>query len=138
MLGSPLVLADQARAEQFGLLGSVPRLFNGFTTWLDADGVPWAGRRCKDHGFGFTWLGPGWVFDSYARKLRADKLAARRQAVARADDSTHRHELAEVLGRIRLGGHAERLLWAVHGRVLEARTSLLKVPDTWLGTVVWR
>src|SRR5262249_26974875 len=42
-----------------------------------------------------------------------------------------------VVGRLRLGAHAERLLWVLHRRALEARSSVLRLPDHLLGEGVW-
>lgn len=137
MAGPPLMLADQARAEQFHLLGRARRLFEGYETWADADGVVWARKRVGGHCFAATWLGPGWVFDPVAQQRRAKKLAERRRAVREADADRHRRELDAALHRLRVGPHAERLLWAIHRRVIGARASAVRIPDREFGAAVW-
>src|SRR5690242_8199597 len=118
MGGHPLVLADVARARQFLMLGHGHKLFTNPSVWRDADGVPWLGQRLGGHGLAVTALGPGWVFDPYARQRKAAALTDRFRAVAGADDAATRQMLDEAAGRVRPGVHAERLLWAVHRAVL--------------------
>jgi hypothetical protein len=132
-----LVLCDLARAEQFALLGLAGGLFRAYATSFDAEGVPWAVRRVRRHAFAVTWLGPGWVFDGFARGQRRPAWESAFAAVQSADASRHARELAAAVGRLRLGGHAERVLWAIHRRVLAARRSVVRLPDRDLGTAVW-
>jgi hypothetical protein len=40
-------------------------------------------------------------------------------------------------GLLRLGAHAERLLWAIHRAVLRARCSVLRLPERVLAQAVW-
>src|SRR4051794_18709427 len=122
MIHHPFILIDRVRAEQFALLGRTRRLFLDHQVWTDSQGIPWAGARCKEMGFAVTCLGPGWVFDQYACDRKPEKLAERREANQQAGVD-HWCELAEVLGRLRLGGHSERLLWAIHQHVMAFRRS---------------
>jgi hypothetical protein len=131
------VLADRVRAEQFALLGQARRLFSRFELWADGGGIPWAVSRVGGHAFAVTWLGPGWVVDPYAACRRAEALAAARDRVARATPAQHLQELTVAARRVRTGGHAERLLWLVHQRVLAARSSLVRVPDRLLAAALW-
>lgn len=125
------VLADRDRPEQFAFLGETRGLFRARgarKVWKDPAGIAWVVRRAGRHAIAATWFGPGWVFDSYARKQRADNYAARRKAMQRATPTEHGEELANVLRQLRLGGQCERLLWAVHQCVLESRSSVVRVP----------
>jgi hypothetical protein len=131
------VLVDRARAEQFALLGTGLRLPSGSDPWTAPDGITWAVRRHGSHVFGVTWLGPGWVFDPYAARQRAETLAAARERMARATPDEHRRQLAAAAGHLRLGRHCERLAWLVHQQVLEAHSSLIKVPDFLARETLW-
>jgi hypothetical protein len=138
MHGPPLVLADTSRAEQFLLVGRSRGLLDGYALYTDDDGVVWGMKTVGCHGFAFTWLGPGWVFDPLARQRRADDLRARQARMTAADPESHRRELDAVLARMRLGPTAERLLWLVHQQVRRLRTSLLHLPDSLLADAVWQ
>jgi hypothetical protein len=137
MDGHPFILADAVRARQFALLGRTVRLFRGYTIHADEKGIRWALKEVDGHGFAVTWLGPGWVFDDYARQRRAENLADRLKAMADADQACHEQHLADAISRLRLAGLAERILWAVHRAVLEARTSVVRLPDYVLRAAVW-
>jgi hypothetical protein len=137
MHGPPLVLADASRAEQFLLLGRSRGLLDAYAPRKDGDGIVWGIKTVAGHGFAFTWLGPGWAFDHFARQRRADDLRARQARMAAADPQAQRKELDGVLARVRLGPTAERLLWLVHQQVLRLRTSLLQLPDSLLADAVW-
>jgi hypothetical protein len=140
MSGPLLLPIDRVRAEQFMLLGTVRsarHLFQDYKVWIDAEGVAWAGKCSGSHGFAVTWLGAGWVFDLHARRRRADRLAELHDKMKRARSDRHRRELDRVAKLLRLGRPAERLLWAIHQRVWEARKSVLLVPDHLLARAVW-
>lgn len=132
-----LVLADQERLQQFFLVGDGPRLLKSPQCWRDAEGIPWAAIHLGDHCFAATPLGPGWVFDSYALAQQKDKVEAREVELASASAEQLEEEGRAALHRVRLGGHAERLLWAIHRAVLSAQASLLIVPDFLLAKAVW-
>jgi hypothetical protein len=133
----PFVLIDQTRASQFHFLGTARRLFHGAELQVDANGVAWLVARRGDAACGVTWLGPGAVFDPHAPPSVVPDLPGRRQAMWDADEVRHRHELRRVVGRLRLGRHCERLLWAIHRHVLTERTSVLAAPDCQLAAAVW-
>jgi hypothetical protein len=135
--GHSLILADPARQEQFALLGHTRRLFQDYALLPDDRGVAWAVKRVAGHPFDVTWLGPGWVFDPPSRLRRAEEFSARSRAVGEADPERHARELKKVLDKVRLGGHAERLLWAVHEQVRLARSSVVDPMDEWLAGKVW-
>ncbi len=75
MPGLPFVLADKDRIEQFALLARTRGLFRDFDVWNDNQGMTWARRHIGKHCFAVSLLGPGWVFDDYARQARAETLA---------------------------------------------------------------
>jgi hypothetical protein len=137
MESSSFVLVDRMRAEQFALLGSMRRFLRDHEVWVDDHGIAWARKRVGTVGFAVTWLGTGWIFDPHARQHRAERFANCHRAMERADVGIHRQELAQVLGRLRLGSLAERLLWAIHRQVMAAGTSVVILPDLWLRAVVW-
>ena len=105
--------------------------------WNDNQGMTWARRRIGKHCFAVSLLGPGWVFDDYARQARAETLAARRAALEQADAEERRRQLEETIAGLHLGPIAERVLWAVHQRVLQAKLSVVRIPDQLLGEAVW-
>jgi transcriptional regulator with XRE-family HTH domain len=133
----PLVLADRLRAEQFHLLGRTRRLFGNYSMVQDANGVAWAIRKIAGHCFGLTWLGSGWVFDPYAQGQWAADLHCRQQRMRQASPEQHQAEFAKIVKELRLGILAERLIWAIHQRLLTARTSVFVTADLWLGQAVW-
>lgn len=133
----PCVLADQDRLELFSVLGQSHRLFRDAEVWTDDNGVGWTGVRLNGIGIGLTWLGPGWVFDPQAREDRSADYAARLRTMQSAKRSRHRRKLALAARQLRLGAHAERLLWAIHQAVVGSGTSLLCLSDRWLATAVW-
>ena len=139
MFANDLVPIDRSRAEQFMLLGSVCRLFDDYDLWTSDKGVTWALQRHGSHGFGFTWLGPSWVFDPHVSEKHAEKLAARRKEMERDnDDNRHIRELDAVLEQIQLGTHCERLLWLIHQAIWSLHRSVFRLPDYFLSTAVWR
>src|SRR5258707_1251763 len=105
MNDKPTVIVDRVRASQFSLLRSAPalRLFDGYETWTDSEGIVWAGKRLGEHGIAVTWLGQGWVFDPHAAQRRAERLAIQHTEMQEADVKTHAQELACVLGQLSLG-----------------------------------
>lgn len=137
MPGLPFVLADKDRIDQFALLARTRRLFQECDVWNDAQGLTWARRRIGDHCFAVSLLGPGWVFDDYAREARAQELATRRTALEQTDADEQRRQLERILANLQLGPIAERVLWAVHQRVLQAKLSVARIPDQLLGGAVW-
>jgi hypothetical protein len=137
MDGHPLALADQARVEQFRLLGRACRLFMDYDLHIDKTAVAWAVAHASGHGFAVTWLGPGWAFDPHGQQRFADELLARKQAMMQADTARHRAELNQVIQRLHLGRRCERLLWAIDAATLKARRSLLHLPHAYLAEAVW-
>ena len=137
MFGYPTVLVDQERLALFTLLGQGKGLFKGAVFWTDAQGIAWVGTRVGRHGVAFTWLGPGWVFDPIAQQDLAEQYEARLCAMRKADEKRHHRELIDLRGQLRLGGHAERVLWALHLAVRQARSSMLCLSDHWLRELVW-
>jgi hypothetical protein len=119
------------------LLGRSRQLLDDYSLHLDEEGIAWATKTIAGHGFAFTWLGPGWVFDAAAQQRKADELQQKRAAMTAADAERHRRELDAVMGRIRLGPMAERLLWLIHQQVLRLRSSLLQLPDDLLAEALW-
>ena len=137
MPGLPFILADKDRIEQFALLARTRRLFRDFDVWSDAQGITWARRRIGKHCLAVSLQGPGWVFDDYARQARAETLAARRAALEQADTEDRQRQLEQIIAGLHLGPVAERVLWAVHQRVLQAKLSVVRIPDQLLGEAVW-
>lgn len=133
----PMVLADQDRLELFALLGQSRRLFHEARTWTDAAGFAWTGTRTGSVGIALTWLGPGWVFDPVAQQERAEEYKECLQEMRKANEARHQRQLKKAVSEIRLGGHAERLLWAIHNAVHQCHSSLLHLPDCWLAEAVW-
>jgi hypothetical protein len=144
MTVSPLVLADGVRAEQFHLLGRTRRLFDDLDTWTDSDGIVWAGKRVQSysmrdvqHCFAFTWLGPGWIFDDTVPDEKKQALSEGLRVMLQADASRHQLEVNRVVKEMRLGLHAESLLWAIHAQLRASRCSLIRVSDHYLAQAVW-
>jgi hypothetical protein len=137
MPGLPFVLADKDRIDQFALLARTRQLFRGFDVWNDVQGLTWARRRIGEHCFAVSLLGPGWVFDDYARTARAEELTGRRTALAQSGAEERRRQLDAIIAGLQLGPIVERVLWAVHQRVLQAKLSVVRIPDHVLGQAVW-
>jgi len=137
MPGLPFVLADKDRIDQFALLARTRQLFRDCEVWNDVQGSTWARRRIGEHCFAVSLLGPGWVFDDYAREARAEDLAQRRAALEQADADERRRQLEGILADLQLGPIAERVLWAVHQRVIQAKLSVVRIPDSLLSQAVW-
>jgi len=137
MNGHLTALVDQERIELFALLAGSRRLFQQAQTWVDDQGIAWIGIRLGEVGIALTWLGPGWLFDPLAQQERAEDYEARLRSMRQANQERHERRLAKAVTRLRLGGHAERLLWAIHAAVREAGSSLLTLSDRWLGQMVW-
>ena len=135
MFADPFVLADRDRMEQFALLSRKRGLFRGFEIWTDYRGVVWARKRVGKHCFAVSMLGPGWAFDPYARERRAEDLASRRRSME--DDDEQRRVLERIVSNLRLGPIAERVLWAIHHRVMQAKRSVVRIPDSVLARAVW-
>jgi hypothetical protein len=137
MASRPFILVDRARAEQFALLGGVNRFFARFLVETDEEGVAWAVTRKGNHVFACTSLGPGWVFDRYAADQRAEELEVATRKMREADPGRHERELADAVRQIRLGPLSERLAWLIHQQVLNARSSVIKLPDALLASRLW-
>lgn len=137
MLPGALIPVDQARAHQFRWLGSAWRPFDQFAIHTDDDGVVWAVKRVNQFGIGYTWLGPGWVFDPYAQQRCHEELACKRREMAVATRSQHWSLLNEVRAQFSIGKHAERLLWFIHQSIWSRRRSVLRFPDYMLADVLW-
>jgi hypothetical protein len=137
MPGLPFVLADKDRIDQFALLARTRKLFRDREVWNDAQGGTWARWRIGDHCFAVSLLGPGWVFDDYARQARAHALAERRTALEQADAEERRRQLNEIIAGLQFGPITERVLWAVHQRVVQAKLSVVRIPNRLLGQAVW-
>ena len=137
MFRVPFVLADRDRVEQFALLSRIRGLFRGFEVWTDFQGVVWARKRVGRHCFAVSLLGPGWTFDPYARQRRAEILAERHSSMEDADAGEQRQALERIVADLRLGPIAERVLWAIHHRVMQAKRSLVRIPDCLLARAVW-
>jgi hypothetical protein len=133
----PVVLADAERLELFSSLALSRRLFRGARIWRNPEGIAWRVARAGSIGVALTWLGPGWVFDPVARWERSEDYQRRLREMRDADRVRERREFRKVVRALRLGGHAERLLWAIHSAVHQTRRSLLYLPDCWLAKVVW-
>jgi hypothetical protein len=137
MIEHPLVLAAADRLELFLSLRGTHRLFQTAEVWTDDHGIAWAVARAGRHAVAVTWLGPGWVFDPKGRQQRADEWARQQKAMQRAAPALHRRRLKDTVRHLRLGGHAERLLWCIHAAALSQRTSLLTMADVTLREAVW-
>lgn len=121
MSTDPFILADRARIVQFGWIGSERCLFQSGECCVDSQGVAWAEKRLGPYCFATTWLGPGWVFDPFSQAHWAADYEVRRAAMTAADDARHAQQLADVVGRLKLGRLAERMLWTIHGKVVEQK-----------------
>ena len=144
MKASSLVLADANRADQFHLIGHSRRLLRPYEIWKDANGIAWAynripatQRRHRNFYVALTWLGPGWVFDPAAPTELTSALPEIRSRLLQADDARHRQRFDEILAQVRVGPHAERLLWAIHREILAARTSEIRISDARLASAIW-
>ena len=137
MPGLPFVLADKDRIDQFALLARTRQLFRHCEVWSDFQGLSWARRRIGEHCFAVSLLGPGWVFDEYAREALAEDLERRRAAVEEADADERQRQMDEIIANLQLGPIAERVLWAVHQRVIQAKLSVVRIPDRLLAQAVW-
>ncbi len=137
MFAEPFVLADQDRVEQFAALARGNRILGGFEVWQDAHDVVWARKRVGDHCFAVSLLGPGWTFDPYAQQRRAENLAERRSLMESAAADRQQQDLDRIVSALRFGPIAERVLWAIHRRVMQARQSLVRLPDRRLARLIW-
>lgn len=133
----PFVLVDADRAALFSLIPFVKGLWRTSTPWIGKDENAWHLGVQGSIGIGFTWLGPGWVFDPQAQTQRADELQTRMSEMSRASSEDHVRELAHRQAQLRLGAQAQRLLWAIHATVLSERTSLLCLSDVYLAGWIW-
>lgn len=137
MSSNAFILADRDRLEQFAVIARGNRLFRGFEVWHDADGTAWARRRVGRHCIAVCLLGPSWVFDPHAQARWAEDLADRRRHFEQRLPAEHRKDLERIIAGLRLGPIAERLLWAIHQRVVEAKRSVVRMPDDRLARLVW-
>ena len=137
MFAVPFVLADRVRIEQFALLSRTRGLFREFEVWTDFQGIVWARKHVGSHCFAVSMLGPGWAFDPYGRQRRAEDLADSRHSMEAADAGEQRQALEQIIADVRLGPIAERVLWAIHHRVMQAKRSVVRIPDCLLARAVW-
>jgi hypothetical protein len=137
MTAHPLVLADRHRLEAFAMLARPRSLQHQTHVWVDEDGTPWIAANGKSVAIGLTTLGAGWVWDTEARQQRKQEYEASLHILQQASPASNNKKLHEAIRRLRLGGHAERLLWAIHGAVRQSLTSLLHLPDVYLAEAVW-
>ena len=77
------------------------------------------------------------MFDAYGRSRRAEEYAAYLTAMQTADESQHAVMLTDVIGQLQLGRLAERLLWAIHLKVLDQKTSVVILADFEIATALW-
>ena len=131
------VLADAQRMLQFQHLGNTRRILTSFDVWRDTNGIAWGRRSIGDWNLGFTWLGQGWTFDTYSQQRLADDYRSARAAMDAADEAEHRRQLTEVYRRLNLGSQSERLLLAIHLRVVQTRQSVVRLPAESLSHFVW-
>jgi transcriptional regulator with XRE-family HTH domain len=137
MAGLPLLLADKARARQFALIGQTRRLLRDGKPKQLRNRLPWV-VRCKDgYAFAATSLGPGWVFDPYARKQRSAELKVSRKKWREATPAQHGEQLHDLTNRLRFGPLSQRMLWAIHQLVLSCRQSVVRPPDCVLAVAIW-
>ena len=139
MTPHPLVLADMHCLEVFTLLGQPRRLFCAPQSWTDGDDVPWIATWGTSVVIGLTTLGPGWVWDEQILQdpERRQDYEERLETVLQAGPGRNHEALTEAVQELRLGGHAERLLWAIHRAVVAMRRSLLHLPDVYLAQAIW-
>ncbi len=133
---SPLMLADQSRAEQFTLLGGVSGLLRDHTIWTDGAGLPWAGNRIGGHWFVVAGLGPGWVFDPCGRRHHVEELA-RLQDELNASFAELPHRLNTRISQLHFGPKCERICWSIYRRALETKRSVFQIPDIQLRHRIW-
>ena len=131
------VLADSARVEQLLQLATCRRLFRPWTAWRDASRLCWYGCRVGLHWFGICSLGPGWVFDPHAQTQRAGELTRRRRKLFRLRKSCPEAIWDDTIPNLQFGRVAERVYWAIHERVLQAKRSVVCIPDLHLANRVW-
>jgi hypothetical protein len=130
-------LADSARLDVFAALAQSRRALRFGTQFVDSGDVVWQFAQIGVTAVGFTPLGPGWVWDADARRDRHEdyeQLLAEYRALSMAD---RRRAVLKVFSNLRLGGHFERICWAIHLAVLAQRSSLLRLPDASLARAVW-
>src|SRR4051812_18683030 len=132
MIGYPLTLVDRHRLELFTLLGRPRRLDLMSKFWTDGQGIPWSGAQVGAIGVALTALGAGWVFDPQARQDRLEAYLHQLRAVEQAREARRRLLQERVVRDLRLGRHAERVLWAIHIALLRRGSSMLCLPDIWL------
>ena len=137
MFDHPFVLMDADRAEQFRLLGCTSRLFLGYEIWIDPLGIVWGTKRVGGHCFAVSLLGPSWVFDRYGRERRAQKFAEAQETMKQADAVAQRQQLDRIISGLKLGRVAERVLYAIHQRVMQAKRSVVRIPSGLLASAVW-
>jgi hypothetical protein len=136
MFTNPLVLADRLREDQFTTLGQTHDLFRSFDVYRDDSGVVWARTQHDGHTFAVSLL-PNWCFDPYVQRLHADKLAEFHNNMERAKIGEYRSTLRSILSRLRFYRTAERLIWVIQQRVMQAKRSSVLIPDELLARAVW-
>lgn len=133
----PFVIADSARVEQLLHLGASRRPLDPCKAWGDRSGLPWCGGHVGRNWFAISGLGPGWVFDAHAQTRRKDELENLRRQVLKLSEANCGLHFESILTALRLGSVCERLFWSIHERILQARRSVVRIPDVWLASRIW-
>jgi len=133
MRASPLALFDRDQWALFERLGAIQNSFRTASHWIEPDGSQWLGLQLTNWWIAVSSLGPGRVFDPAC----GDVLAAALPAVAAAPEPQRLENLHRVAAEVRLGGHAFRLLVAIHTMVVTRRISSLKPAECTLADVLW-
>lgn len=132
------VAVDPNRRDAFSLLGRPWKSLKNQAVERGENGVPWLIVRRSPVAIGVTALGAGRVWDDgllddSARQVRD----LRRLELQRMNPGEVSRESHAASGNLRLGVHAERLLWAIHRALLSCKKSCFDLPDTYLGAALW-
>src|SRR5262245_38323390 len=107
MFRDALLLADENRYRQFGMIGRIRGLFGTEKRirWTDSNGIAWLGVQHSGLGFAVSAMGPGWMFDPFLRHRQAEKVADRRQQISAEIVATR--YLTDAVDALRLGRRCE-------------------------------
>jgi hypothetical protein len=137
MQNEPFSLIDLDRVGAFGHLASGYRSLREAHTSTDRSGVTWSWVEVGQTAIGFTWLGPGRVWDTDWVATHQAEHACALEEMRNANPLKHQAEFRRVISHVRLGGLSGRVLYGVHQAVLSQKSSLITLADVRIAEMVW-
>lgn len=131
------VLADVQRVEQIGIIGQLSHLMTGFDVYFDDQGLAWSVKQVGGHCFAATWPGSNRIFDPESRVRGLVEWRNATESIRCADQQEQLRQLQRRSSAIQAGPRAERLLWAIHQRILTEKQSVVTPADADLAEAVW-